>query len=132
MAKLTRASDFRLDSNWKSISDIRSMTNPQLALWEAMQIRHFLTSLPDFEGLDRARTPFDIRHALTAVHTMLADPDEEHKPRFLTEWETELNITLSKRQRKKAIHFALKASIATPVQELNYKVTSRLPALLHK
>lgn len=76
-----------------------------------------------------------IRHALTMVHTLLAEPGPDFKPYFISKFESDLNTTFSKSHRKEILHFPLKASIATAVQELNYKVTSRrysVPSLLHR
>lgn len=54
--------------------------------------------------------------------TPYSDPGPDSKPDFLRKWERDLNTTFSKAQCGKILLFALKASIATPTQELNYKI----------
>lgn len=43
--------DFRDSRRWKSIADIQSMLSPPFPIWQATQLRNYLTSLP-FDCLD--------------------------------------------------------------------------------
>ncbi|XP_018428700.1 PREDICTED: DNA excision repair protein ERCC-1 [Nanorana parkeri] len=119
--------------------ELRCLTEPPLDQWDALQLRHFLLSLPDHQRLSRPLTLFEqtckkeipTRHAISSLYSMMISPSPESYPPFMAKWENYLNTTFTPAQKDRILHLAHHSSIASKTQELGYKIVSRVPTVLH-
>lgn len=138
------AAKFVSRGKWPSIVDLTEAAGPfQLPFWEAAQIHHFLHSIPNPQDFSRQLTTFEdlcsetgpISHMLSQTYTLLNTPPEQPQLHCISSWEADLDLTFSTAQKQRIIHFALKSSLCTKTQEMNFKLLTRwylTPSRLHK
>lgn len=141
---ITQASHFLMNGRWPSIKELMSEEGPfKLTLWSALQLRHFLDTIPNPRNFARSLTTFkeycsdegNITQVLSKTYSMLNCPATLPYPPFLDKWEQDLQRKFTLAQIQNIFRFALKTSVCTIIQESNYKLLTRwyfTPHLLHQ
>lgn len=141
---ITQASHFLVNGRWPSIKELMTEEGPfKLTLWPALQLRHFLDTIPNPRNFTRSLTRFEeycsdegnITRVLSKIYTMLNYPTTLSHPSFLEKWEQDLQRKFTPAQTQNIFRLAWKTSICTKTQESNYKLLTRwyyTPYLLHQ
>lgn len=117
------AAKFVSGGKWPTISDL---SNPagvyHLPFWKAVQLHHFLHSLPDPQDFTREQMPFEalcsedtpLAHILSQTYMLLISPATQPHLTCLASWERDLHRTFSPTQRQRI-------SPSNPRSALKYK-----------
>lgn len=105
----------------------------KLSLWTALQLQHFLNTLPNPQGFNRPLTSFEaycskegsLPQALSKTYALLNCPAEQPHLPFLNKWESKLGRTFTSAQIQHVLRFSLKSSVCTKIKETNYKLLTR-------
>ncbi|KAM8972212.1 semaphorin-7A [Pelodytes ibericus] len=114
---------------------------PTTAL-QYLQLKGFLSKLPQKHNLTRPETPYEEllgseripSHGISLTYQMLMEPGDAPLPVFVSKWEQELQIILTRPQWPKIFALTHKTSLSTKTQEMNYKLLTRwyrTPEKLH-
>lgn len=126
------------------MSELINIEGPfRFKLWQALQLQHYLTSLPRLQSKQTPLTPLEtictqesaIRHQLLLMHDMIAQPSEDYKPGYVLQRERELNRSFTPKQLREMNDGTLRSLVNSKTQETNYKILSRwyrTPVVLHK
>lgn len=137
------ASKFVTKEKWPTIPELRDPSGPfQLTFWNAVQIHHFLQSIPDPHSFDGQLTTFEeyfsdegsLPQVLSKTYALLNTSPEQSQLPYLSKWETDLHRTFTAPQKENMIRFSLKSSLCTKIQETNLKILMRwylTPSQLH-
>lgn len=96
----------------------------RLTFWRALQLHHFLCSLPYPQGFGRQQTTFEeycsdegtLPQVLSKSYSSLITPSDEQSRSCLRKWNRDLNCSFTSDQQN-IICFSLKSSICTKIQE---------------
>lgn len=105
----------------------------RLTIWRALQLHHYLQSLPNPQGVSRNLTTFEeycsdggtLPQVLSKTYNLLITLSEPTELSCLKHWETDLCQIFKAWQRQNIIKFSLKSSICTKLQETNDKILMR-------
>lgn len=139
---LFQASHFSNRGRWKTITELSDPEGQfRLDFLRALQLHHFLSSMPPPNDTDQTLTPMEdlcsgtgpLLHSLSLTYSMLITQAEEYKLQGLTKWEKELKCQFTTSKKQHILQFTHK-SLCTKIQETNYKILThwyRTPALLN-
>lgn len=138
-----QASHFIIQGNWPSLSELMDETGLfKLDCWRALQLTHFLWSLPSPDKFGQNLTRYEtycsgegvLPHALSAVYLLITPPEDYQLP-CLSAWEIDFGHKFTARQRQNILIFTYGSSMCTKIQETNFKIVTRwdnTPAKLQK
>lgn len=121
-------------STWLSVSELAHRDGPfRLQLWQALQVHHFLSSIPCPQTPQTSLSPFEtlftqegaIRHQLSLIDNIIVHPAEGFKPSYILQWERKLDRTFTPKQLREIYDRTLQSSVNSKTQEKNYKILSR-------
>lgn len=130
----TRAQHFLINGSWALIETFTDGTGPfKLSFWTAIQLRHFLMSIPNPQRFNNPLTTFEelcatedtLPKVLSLMYSLLISPAEDMTLNFISKWEKDLDRTFTSAQVQRIIMFTSKSSICTKMQETNYKLLTR-------
>lgn len=129
---------------WKTVAELSDCGGLyRLDFMRALQLSHFLASLPPPNDTNQPLTTFEelctetgvLSHTLSLTYDMLITPPGDYQPPSLIKWERDLNCHFTTNQKQNILRFMHKSSLCTKIQKTNYKLLTRwyrTPAQLHK
>lgn len=139
-----QASHFLMSEGWPPVT---TLTNPScqfnLDFWRALQLHHFLHSLPSPTNFHQPLTTLEeyctedgiLPHVLSITYKLLIMPPDNFQLPCLVQWEQDLNSTFSPNQCNNILCFIYKSSICKKILETNFKIWTRwypTPSELHR
>lgn len=130
----SQSSHFSANGRWPTVEELMNPVGQYcLDFWRALQLKHYLSTLPAPEGTEQTLMTFEalcteegtLPHALSVTYHLLTTPPENHQIPALGAWERDMQCTFSPRQKQNIIIFTFKSSICTKIQETNFKILSR-------
>lgn len=123
-----RASHFLDSGKWPSVDHLTSRSGRfQFPFWQALQLRHFLSSDPNPASFSRPITPFvtlytrqgPVRYPLSITYSLLTNQRPKFKHSYVLSWERDLNSTFYSAQTSHILDWSLKSFISTRYQVAN-------------
>lgn len=133
-AGYSQVSHYIVGGRWPSIEELMRPEGPfHLDFLRALQLKHFLKTLPPPENFDRTLTTYEIYcsgegvlpHTLSATYQLLITSPENYQIPTLRTWERDMQCNFTSRQKQNILYFTFKSSICTKMQETNYKLVTR-------
>lgn len=102
-----QASHFLIQGKWPSL--LMDPEGPfRLKFWNALQLSHFLRTLPPSSNFDQPLTTLEeicategtLPHMLSSMYNLLITPSDPHLS-FIADWERDLNRTFSPQQKQR-------------------------------
>lgn len=104
----------------------------KLDCWRALQLTHFLRSLPSPDKFGQNLTRYE---TYCSGEGVLITPPEDYQLPCLSAWEIDFRHKFTARQRQNTLIFTYGSSMCTKIQETNFKIVTRwynTPAKLQK